>query len=34
MDIMERAHKANRLDEFMEKGTLFDWTGIPELKKY
>ncbi|CAD8163139.1 unnamed protein product [Paramecium octaurelia] len=34
MDLLERAHKANRLDEFMEKGTQFDWTGIPELKKY
>lgn len=27
--ILERALQVDRLDELMEKGAEFDWTGIP-----
>lgn len=32
MDILERADRAGKLDELIEKGKKFDWTGIPEFK--
>lgn len=32
MDLMERAYRANRLDEFMKKGKDFDWSTVPEFK--
>jgi len=28
MELMTRAHKANRLNEFIEKGVDFDWSTV------
>lgn len=30
MDTFERAYRVGRLDELVEKGEKFDWTGVPE----
>jgi len=31
MDIFERAYRVGRLDELVEKGENFDWSGVPEF---
>lgn len=33
MDIFERAYNVGRLDELLEKGQEFDWSGVDELKQ-
>lgn len=32
MDIFERAQKVGRLEELMDKGGEFDWTGVPKFE--
>lgn len=33
IDILERAERAGRLDELLEKRSKFDWSGVPDLVK-